>query len=121
MQKTARLLVPGLLIAGFALSGFAQDLAPPALQVSAAPALAAPGRFGVSDLATLFLAVGALGTAAFGLVDATKAFGGGVSNFGLPGLQKVVGRFAPALDVALGRSEWRRVVRAHWINGRSRG
>jgi hypothetical protein len=123
VTKTARLVVPGLLISGLlALSSFAQEAAP-----AAAPpvgAIAAPdGRkaFGVADLGALFLAVGALGTAACGLVDATKAFAGGVSNCGLRGLQTTVGRFAVALDVALGKDEWRRVVRSHWINGRPRG
>ena len=63
--------------------------------------------------------------AAFSLVDATKAFGGGVSNCGLPGLNRVVSRFSDALDRALGtdekgKAEWRRVVRSHWINGRPR-
>lgn len=79
----------------------------------------------VTRLVAIITAIGALGTAAFGLVDATKAFGGGVSNFGLPGLNRTVGRFSGALDRALGKdekgkAEWRRVVRSHWINGRSR-
>jgi len=79
----------------------------------------------VTQLIAIITAIGALGTAAFGLVDATKAFGGGVSNVGLCGLWTVVGRFAAALESALGTAEdgepeWRRVVRAHWINGRPR-
>jgi hypothetical protein len=79
----------------------------------------------VTQLIAIITAIGALGTAAFGLVDATKAFGGGVSNVGLRGLWTVVGRFAAALESALGTAEdgepeWRRVVRAHWINGRPR-
>ena len=123
MEKSIRFIGSGCLIAGLlAFSSFAEDSAPPAAaaQVGAAPSLEQRTGFGVSELGALFLAVGALGTAAFGLVDATKAFGGGVSNFGLRGLLGVVGRFATALDVGLGKDEWRRVVRAHWINGRSR-
>src|SRR5215475_13433260 len=81
------------------------------------------GDIGITRLVAIITAIGALGTAAFGLVDATKAFWGGVSNFGLPGLYRTVSRFAAALDRALGRDdksgpEWRRVVRYHWINGR---
>jgi hypothetical protein len=34
------------------------------------------------DLAKVVLAVGSLGTAAYGLVDVTKGFGGGISNRG---------------------------------------
>ncbi len=123
MTKTKRFMVPGVLVASLlALSSFAQEPVPAAssqVGVSAAP----DGRkaFGVADLGALFLAIGALGTAACGLVDATKAFGGGVSNCGLRGLQRTAGRFAAALDVALGKDEWRRVVRSHWINGRPRG
>jgi hypothetical protein len=123
MTKTLRFIGSGLALAGLlAYTSFAQEPAPVSgLQVSAAPAALGRLSFGAGDLGALILAIGALGTAACGLVDATKAFGGGVSNFGLRGLLQVVGRFAVALDVALGKSEWRRVVRAHWINGRSRG
>jgi len=64
-------------------------------------------------------AIGALGTAAFGLVDATKAIpGGGVSEIGFSYVRRVLDRFAAALDQAVGKTEWRAVVHAHWINGR---
>jgi len=84
-----------------------------------------PLDVGVTQLVAAITAIGALGTAAFSLVDATKAFGGGVSNFGLGVLYRVAGRFSAALDHALakdesGQPEWRSVVRAHWINGRPR-
>src|SRR5262249_5231371 len=80
---------------------------------------------GITRLVAIITAIGALGTAAFGLVDATKAFWGGVSNFGLPGILRTAARFSAALDHALGppsrgRAEWRRVVSSHWINGRPR-
>jgi hypothetical protein len=76
------------------------------------------------NLATLIAAVtaiGALGAAAFALVDATKAFGGGISIVGLADIQDAARRFAAALDVALEPGAWREVVRDHWINGRPRG
>lgn len=63
-------------------------------------------------------AIGALGTAAFGLVDATKAFGGGISRAGLRDIRDALDRFAAALDRALGKDAWKSVVYAHWINGR---
>jgi hypothetical protein len=86
---------------------------------------ATPEDIGITRLVAIITAIGALGTAAFSLVDATKAFRGGVSNVGLSGLNRVVSRFSVALDRALGKdeegqAEWRRVVRSHWINGRPR-
>jgi hypothetical protein len=44
--------------------------------------LAALANGGLPNLVNLVTAVGALGTAAMGLVDTTKLFGGGPSNFG---------------------------------------
>jgi hypothetical protein len=83
------------------------------------------GDVRITQLVAVITAIGALGTAAFSLVDALKAFWGGVSNVGICGLRRVVGRYGAALEAALGNSEdgkpeWRRVVRAHWINGRPR-
>ncbi|MDB5480288.1 MAG: hypothetical protein JWO83_1341 [Caulobacteraceae bacterium] len=60
-------------------------------------------------------AVAGLGTAAFGLVDATKAFGGGVSNFGFGHIERALTPFAPALRHA--NSDWLVTIRANWING----
>jgi hypothetical protein len=60
-------------------------------------------------------AAGALGTASFGLVDATKAFGGGVSNCGFGYVERALKPFAAALNHA--NADWRLTVRANWING----
>jgi AcrR family transcriptional regulator len=60
-------------------------------------------------------AMGAFGTAAFGLVDATKAFWGGVSNVGFGSVLKALTPFAEALDG--GSALWRDTLRANWING----
>lgn len=122
MARRVRLLVPLFLVASlFALSARAAADATTA-KTDSPPAAA---DISITRLVGIIAAIGALGMAAFSLVDATKAFGGGVSNFGLPGLNRVVGRFSGALDRALGKDEknqpeWRRVVRAHWINGRPR-
>jgi hypothetical protein len=60
-------------------------------------------------------AMGTLGTAAFGVVDATKAFGGGVSNFGFSYVLKALQPFRESLDE--GSPVWRETLRANWING----
>jgi hypothetical protein len=65
-------------------------------------------------------AIGGLGTAAFALVDATKAFKGGVSNFGYGFIEAALRPFSAPLDAAIGASAWREAVYAHWINGRPR-
>jgi hypothetical protein len=79
----------------------------------------------VRQLLALITAIGALGTAAFGLVDASKVVFGGPSNAGTTILYGVIGRFADALLEALGSTdsgqpEWKRVVRANWMNGRAK-
>lgn len=63
-------------------------------------------------------ATAALGIAAFGIVDITKAFWGGPSRVGLGHLERGFKPFAPALDAALGEGRWRDVLYSHWINGR---
>ena len=60
-------------------------------------------------------ALGALGTASFGLVDASKAFRGGVSNFGFGAILKALDPFRDALEAAT--PGWRATLRANWING----
>jgi hypothetical protein len=61
------------------------------------------------DLSKIVLAIGSLGTAAYGLVDVTKGFGGGISNRGLGDIKKVVSALIPASAVA--------TLRANWLNG----
>jgi len=63
-------------------------------------------------------AVGALGTAAFGLVDATKAFSGGVSKFGLGFIDDAI---RPFLGAGVEARNLRRTLRGHWINGTALG
>ena len=76
----------------------------------------------LADIADRIIAVGALGTAAFGLVDGSKAFRGGISNAGFRFIRGALTPFETALDVALGNNvpgcDWKSVMRAHWINGR---
>src|SRR5690349_124666 len=64
-------------------------------------------------------AVGALGTASFGLVDATKLFGGGVSLAGLGFIESAVEPFSEGeVDDA---ERLRRTLRGNWINGSALG
>jgi hypothetical protein len=64
---------------------------------------------------SVITAMGALGTAAFGLVDATKVFGGGVSNIGFGSIERALRPFGTALESAT--PDWRATLRANWING----
>jgi hypothetical protein len=78
-----------------------------------------------SNYAEVIAAIGALGTAAFGLTDAFKAIpGGGVSRFGLHFLTCLIDKVAPTKDdstvpagSALTNAEIDATVKANWING----
>ena len=79
-------------------------------------------EFGFSELVIAISAIGALGTAAFALVDAFKTLPyGGPSYIGYWKIERVLEGFATVLERALPEGEWRGAIRAHWINGRPRG
>jgi hypothetical protein len=74
------------------------------------------------DIPGAIAAIAALGTAAFGLVDAAKAFWGGPSNFGFGFITECLAPFADALAIAdvggaHGRNAFLNTVRANWLNG----
>jgi len=76
----------------------------------------------VPPLATIIAATGALGTAAFGLVDAFKALpGGGISRAGFKFIRQIVLQLAPevaALDeTGLSRDSLLFTLQSQWING----
>src|ERR1700693_3890278 len=74
----------------------------------------------LGNILNLLSAAAALGTAAMGLVDASKAFGGGPSNFGFGYIQEAVGAFVIETSggaTAFTASEILRTLRANWING----
>ena len=71
----------------------------------------------LADLGAALTGLGAHSTAAFGLLDSTKAFWGGASNIGCGHIRGALQPFAPALDNALGAGGWWPVVRAHWVSG----
>ena len=70
------------------------------------------------DLPKIVLAIGSLGTAAYGFVDVSKGFWGGVSNRGLGDIKKVVSKFISSDSrSALGLSSVLATLRANWLNG----
>lgn len=72
---------------------------------------------GVGGVGNALIAIGALGTASYGLVDVTKALpGGGLSMAGFGEIRKAVTPFASALTVGAG-AHWPSVLQSHWVNG----
>lgn len=75
-----------------------------------------------NKLGLALAALSALSAAAFGLLDAFKFFGGGLSNVGLTRIYGALHPFRVALLAALGKDEagreiWRVTVRSNWLNG----
>jgi len=85
------------------------------------------------DLSKVVLAIGSLGTAAYGVVDATKCFGGGISNRGFGQIKRVVSSLipkdpnnnmasspTPPKDTpGLSRPSVLATLKANWVNGMS--
>ncbi len=74
------------------------------------------------NLPQIVLAIGALGTAAYGVVDVSKALWGGISNAGFRDIKKVVSQFIPASPTsnnpsALSLTSVLATLRANWLNG----
>jgi hypothetical protein len=83
----------------------------------------AAGALSNLDLSKIVLAIGSLGTAAYGVVDVTKGFGGGISNRGFGDIKKVVSKFIPSVSAgnggasALALPSALATLRANWLNG----
>jgi hypothetical protein len=79
------------------------------------------------DLPKIVLAIGALGTAAYGVVDVSKGFWGGVSNRGFGDIKSVILKFFPGAPEhdnnapALALPSILRTLRANWLNGMALG
>jgi len=74
----------------------------------------------LGQILNFLAAAGGLGTAAMGLVDTTKVFGGGPSNFGFGYIETALEPFlAPlgAKSAHFGKSEVLQTMRANWLNG----
>lgn len=72
--------------------------------------------FDVGNIGGLVSSIGALGTAAFGLVDATKVYRGGVSNIGFGFIRDAVTPYKSALAL-VNADDPLATVRANWLNG----
>jgi len=74
----------------------------------------------LTEMANMLIAAGGLGTAAMGVVDASKAFWGGPSNFGF---RYVVNELDPFLaqlannPTAFSKAQTVRTLKANWLNG----
>jgi hypothetical protein len=67
-------------------------------------------------------AIGGLGTAAFGLVDASKALGGGVNHIGFRAIKTTVETLTPGKPTnALSRDKIVATLKANWFNGTDLG
>jgi hypothetical protein len=74
----------------------------------------------IHNVGQIVTAVGGLGTAAFGLVDATKVFWGGVNHVGFSKIKKRIVSLVPAGEPsqnALPQQEVIRTLQGNWFNG----
>ncbi len=71
------------------------------------------------DLPLAVTAIGGLGTAAFGLVDATKVFGGGVNHVGFRGIRAAVRQLTEPGEPAnaLSQKKILATLQSNWMNG----
>jgi hypothetical protein len=73
---------------------------------------------GPMALGSAVIAVGALGTAAYGLVDVLKAWDQGLAIKGYRFIEKALTPYGSALETAAGSADrWKAAIKAHWING----
>jgi len=75
-----------------------------------------------ASITDLLAAVGGLGTAAFGLVDASKAFWAGPSNFGFGRISNAIDRVIgdtgqTGTGTLFGKKDILKTLRADWVNG----
>ncbi len=70
----------------------------------------------IESVGTILAATGALGTASFGLVDASKAFRGGISNMGYGFIDAALVPFEAALT-AIDKENPYAALKANWLNG----
>lgn len=70
----------------------------------------------------MITAIGGLGTAAFGLVDASKALGGGVNHIGFGAIRSLIKSLTPNTQTnALSQSKVVATLQANWFNGTDLG
>jgi hypothetical protein len=73
----------------------------------------------LQNLPQVVAAIGGLGTAAFGLVDASKVFGGGVNHVGFTGIRAAIRQLTDAGEPvnALSQKKILATLEANWMNG----
>jgi hypothetical protein len=71
----------------------------------------------LQSLPNIIMAVGGLGTAAFGLVDSTKVFWGGVNRIGFKRISGSVKNLTTHLSAGLNQDRILGTLRANWYNG----
>jgi hypothetical protein len=71
----------------------------------------------LQDLPRVVTAIGGLGTAAFGLVDASKVFGGGVNHIGFRGIRAAVVQLTAGQPTGLSQKKIIATLEANWMNG----
>ncbi len=76
---------------------------------------------GLQNLPQIITAIGGLGTAAFGLVEATKVFWGGVNHIGFKGIRTAVTPLIPSGANALPPQKVIATLEANWFNGTDLG
>ena len=76
-----------------------------------------PATLLANNLGSIIAAVAGLGTASMGLVDATKAFAGGPSNFGFGHIKNSITHFLPAAGAPLSSTAVLAALKANWVNG----
>ncbi len=70
----------------------------------------------IGNIANILAAAGALGTAAFGLVDVSKVCRGGVSNVGFGHLKTTLEPFHAAFK-KISKAKPMETIKANWLNG----
>jgi hypothetical protein len=76
----------------------------------------------LQGLPQVVTAIGGLGTAAFGFVDATKAIGGGVNHIGFGAIRTLVKSLTPGPTTnALSQDKVIATLKANWFNGTALG
>ena len=72
----------------------------------------------LQNLPNIITAIGGLGTAAFGLVDSTKVFWGGVNRIGFGRIRETVTALTPGKTLnGLSQAKIINTLRANWYNG----
>ena len=78
--------------------------------------------FNLQTLPQVVTAIGGLGTAAFGLVDASKALGGGVNHIGFGAIKKTVTLLTPGNPTnSMSQDRITATLQANWFNGTDLG